>query len=171
MSADSSGPVSSAVAPDAASLRLCFSSFARTKIGSSACDGYWRRSARTVRVQSRSVARATTTERIDRLSSVMNACEGVEVRRVRADGAARAAGRDNGGGWVARLQHVWPARISIKHRKPLVSRLGHAVRVHVECLVTNKFGREKVAHRLADAAEATDEHVVARLGLLAREHE
>ena len=102
----------------------------------------------------------------------MNACEGVEVRRARADGAARAAGRAGGGvGWVARLQHVWPARIAIKHRKPLVSRLGHAVRVHVERLVTNKFGREKVAHRLADAAEAADEHVVARLGLLAREHE
>ena len=35
------GPVSSAVAPEEANVRLCFSFAARTKIGSSETVGYW----------------------------------------------------------------------------------------------------------------------------------
>ena len=71
-SADSCGPVSSAVAPLLASLRRCFSFIARTKIGSS-FSTYWRRSARTAVVQSFSESRVMTIADAAFSCSLMNA--------------------------------------------------------------------------------------------------
>mmetsp|Transcript_10516 Transcript_10516/g.31418 ORF Transcript_10516/g.31418 Transcript_10516/m.31418 type:complete len:280 (+) Transcript_10516:2-841(+) len=62
ISADSSGPVSRAVAEEAASLRRCCSLTARTKMGMSVAVGYWRRSARTALVHERSSSSVTTTD-------------------------------------------------------------------------------------------------------------
>ena len=56
----------------------------------------------------------------------------------------------------ADLQDLWARGVAEEDGQPQLARLGDAVRVHVEGLVTDELGREQLGDGLADATEAAD---------------